>query len=161
MPAEEAMAALRAISGLGPMYASLVYLRATGVTDALICSEPRLASYLRHYYQLPEIPDAREIGRIAEPWRPFRTWAGVLFRVAGDRAGLAVSSRRNLPGGRIRLPPTALFDAGGRRLASAGGRATKRSNVCALADDGHGACRGGVATWPFAGPQPPRSSDAR
>jgi DNA-3-methyladenine glycosylase II len=90
MPAEEAMASLLAISGLGPMYASLVYLRATGVTDALIASEPRLASYLRHYYQLPGIPDAQEIGRIAEPWRPFRTWAGVLFRVAGERAGLPV-----------------------------------------------------------------------
>jgi DNA-3-methyladenine glycosylase II len=90
MPAEEAMAALQAISGLGPVYAGLVYLRATGVTDALISSEPRLASYLRHYYELPELPDQQTIGRIAEPWRPFRTWAGVLFRVAGDRDGLAV-----------------------------------------------------------------------
>jgi hypothetical protein len=29
-----------------------------------------------------------EIGQGFEPWRPFRTWAGVLFRVAGDRDGL-------------------------------------------------------------------------
>jgi 3-methyladenine DNA glycosylase/8-oxoguanine DNA glycosylase len=26
---------------------------------------------------------------IAENWRPFRTWATVLIRAAGDRAGLA------------------------------------------------------------------------
>jgi DNA-3-methyladenine glycosylase II len=88
MPAEEAMPELQSISGLGPVYAGLVYLRATGVTDALTASEPRLASYLRHYYRLAETPDAQAIRRIAEPWRPFRTWAGVLFRVAGDRDGL-------------------------------------------------------------------------
>ena len=29
------------------------------------------------------------------PWRPFRTWAGVLFRVAGDRDGLAVEQPRS------------------------------------------------------------------
>jgi DNA-3-methyladenine glycosylase II len=74
----------------GPFYAGLVYLRSTGVTDALITQEPRLVSYLRHYYRLPELPDEDAIRRIAEPWRPFRSWAGVLFRVAGDRAGLEV-----------------------------------------------------------------------
>jgi DNA-3-methyladenine glycosylase II len=89
-PTEEAMASLREISGLGPFYAGLVYLRATGVTDALIDTEPRLASHLRYYYQLTELPNQLAIKRIAEPWRPFRTWAGVLFRLAGDRAGLPV-----------------------------------------------------------------------
>ena len=88
MPAEAAMADLLTLPGLGPVYAGLVYLRATGVTDALIGGEPRLPFYLQHYYGLPEPPDGRAIERIAERWRPFRTWAGVLFRVAGDRDGL-------------------------------------------------------------------------
>ena len=88
LPADEAMARLQRIKGLGPVYAMLVYLRSTGVTDGLAVGEPRLAGYLKHYYGLPSTPDAAELERIAEPWRPFRTWAGVLFRAAGDRDGL-------------------------------------------------------------------------
>lgn len=88
LPAEKAMAGLQLIKGLGPVYSMLVYLRSTGVTDGLAVGEPRLAGYLKHYYGLPGTPDAAELERIAEPWRPFRTWAGVLFRAAGDREGL-------------------------------------------------------------------------
>jgi DNA-3-methyladenine glycosylase II len=88
MPAERALPWLQQISGLGPLYSRLVYLRSTGVTDALPLGEPRLAGYLRHFYGLAETPDDAAIERLAEPWRPFRTWAGVLFRVAGNRAGL-------------------------------------------------------------------------
>jgi len=88
MSAADAMAGLQRIKGLGPVYSMLVYLRSTGVTDGLAVGEPRLAAYLRHYYGLASTPDAAEVERIAEPWRPFRTWAGVLFRAAGDREGL-------------------------------------------------------------------------
>jgi DNA-3-methyladenine glycosylase II len=87
-PAETSMAALRQIKGLGPMYAMLVYLRSTGVKDEAALGEPRLAGYLRHYYGLASTPDAETIRRLAEPWRPFRTWASVLFRASGDRDGL-------------------------------------------------------------------------
>jgi DNA-3-methyladenine glycosylase II len=108
MTSDEARADLQTLPGLGPVYAGLVYLRATGVTDALIGDEPRLASYLRHYYQLPQFPDRRDLERIAEPWRPFRTWAGVLFRVAGDRDGLPVEQlprpARNRAGIKKRSP---------------------------------------------------------
>jgi DNA-3-methyladenine glycosylase II len=85
---DEAIARVQRINGLGPFYSMLVYLRSTGVTDGLAIGEPRLADCLRHYYDLAETPDAATITALAEPWRPFRTWAGVLFRVAGDRAGL-------------------------------------------------------------------------
>jgi DNA-3-methyladenine glycosylase II len=88
LPADEAMAGLQRIKGLGPFYSMLVYLRSTGVTDGLALGEPRLAACVRHYYGLASTPDAIELERIAEPWRPFRTWAGVLFRAAGDREGL-------------------------------------------------------------------------
>jgi DNA-3-methyladenine glycosylase II len=88
MDTGEAMAALRTIPGLGPVYAGLVLLRASGVSDALTLEEPRIRSYLRHYYGLPDEPDDGAVARIAEPWRPFRTWAAVLIRVSGDRDGL-------------------------------------------------------------------------
>ena len=85
---DRAMTALKTIPGLGPFYAGLVLLRASGVSDALILDEPRLRSYLRHYYGLPDEPDDAAVRRIAEPWRPFRTWAAVLIRASGDRESL-------------------------------------------------------------------------
>jgi DNA-3-methyladenine glycosylase II len=102
LPADEAMAGLQRIKGLGPVYSMLVALRSTGVTDGLATGEPRLAGYLRHYYGLANTPDAAEVERIAEPWRPFRTWAGVLFRAAGDREGLPFEqpTRRGTSGSR-------------------------------------------------------------
>jgi DNA-3-methyladenine glycosylase II len=89
MQAARAMAALQTIPGLGPFYAGLVLLRASGVSDALTSEEPRLRGYLRHYYGLPAEPDDAAVRRIAEAWRPFRTWAAVLIRASGDRDGLA------------------------------------------------------------------------
>jgi len=85
---DRAMTALKTIPGLGPFYAGLVLLRASGVSDALTLDEPRLRPYLRHYYGLPDEPDDAAVRRIAEPWRPFRTWAAVLIRASGDREGL-------------------------------------------------------------------------
>ena len=79
---------LRTIPGLGPFYAGLVLLRASGVSDALILDEPRLRSYVRHYYGLPDEPDDAAVRRIAERWRPFRTWAAVLIRASGESEGL-------------------------------------------------------------------------
>jgi len=39
-----------------------------------------------HFYGLDRTPDPAAFAGLAEPWRPFRTWAVVLLRVAGDRA---------------------------------------------------------------------------
>jgi DNA-3-methyladenine glycosylase II len=94
MPDAAALTWLQQVRGLGPFYSMLVYLRATGVTDGLALGEPRLAGYLRHYYGLAETPDDATMERLAEPWRPFRTWAGVLFRAAGERAGLPFEQRQ-------------------------------------------------------------------
>jgi DNA-3-methyladenine glycosylase II len=88
METDQAMTALRTIPGLGPLYAGLVLLRASGVSDALTLDEPRLRGYLRHYYGLPDEPDDAAVLRIAEPWRPFRTWAAVLIRASGEGDGL-------------------------------------------------------------------------
>jgi DNA-3-methyladenine glycosylase II len=87
MAADRAMAALQTIPGLGPVYAGLVYLRSTGVSDALTLGDPRLPYYVRHYYGLTgtDVPGDETLRQIAESWRPFRTWAGVLIRVAGDQ----------------------------------------------------------------------------
>jgi len=88
METDQAIKALRNIPGLGPFYAGLVLLRASGVGDALTMAEPRLRGYLRHYYALPDEPDDEAVRRISEPWRPFRTWAAVLIRASGESEGL-------------------------------------------------------------------------
>ncbi len=83
--AEEAVGALR---GFGPFYRSLVVVRAVGFTDALAADEPRSRRSAAQLHGLAEL-DATRFAELAEAWRPFRTWATVLLRVAAERDGLA------------------------------------------------------------------------
>ena len=92
MAPDAALADLQRLPGIGPTYSTLILLRATGATDILTLGEPRLPDYVRHFYGLPTAPGPQEMERVAEGWRPFRTWAAVLIRVAGDRAGIAWGS---------------------------------------------------------------------
>jgi DNA-3-methyladenine glycosylase II len=87
---QEALRDLRRLPGIGPLYATLILLRSTGVADVLTFGEPRLPGYVAHFYGTGPAPARpEELARVAENWRPFRTWAAVLIRAAGDRAGLA------------------------------------------------------------------------
>jgi DNA-3-methyladenine glycosylase II len=88
MTPEAALADLRRIPGIGPTYGGLILLRSTGATDILTLLEPRLPAYVAHFYGLPRPASPVELERIADVWRPFRTWTSVLIRVAGDRAGI-------------------------------------------------------------------------
>jgi DNA-3-methyladenine glycosylase II len=89
MTTEDALAALRRLPGIGPMYAGLILLRSTGATDIMTLHEPHLPAYVAHFYGLPHPASPAELERIAAAWRPFRTWTSVLIRVAGDRVGIA------------------------------------------------------------------------
>lgn len=93
------LARLREIPGIGPFSASLVLLRASGVRDVPVDREPRLAEIVGRLYDLPGPASPDDMARIAEPWRPFRTWVAVLLRAAADR--LPASAGRELtPAGR-------------------------------------------------------------
>lgn len=81
LPADEALEELRTIRGIGPFYAGLILLRAVGVADELPPTEPRVRQAVARAYGLDEPPDHAELERIAEPWRPFRTWVCLLMRV--------------------------------------------------------------------------------
>ena len=81
---DEAIARLRELPGLGPFYASLVLLRATGATDAFFPIE-RLRRAAAVAYDLSEPPTEEAFTAMAERWRPFRSWACVLLR-AGERS---------------------------------------------------------------------------
>jgi DNA-3-methyladenine glycosylase II len=84
---EAAMAELQELRGIGPFSASLVVLRATGFTDVLPVEQPMVQRAVEHAYDISTPLDPEQFETLAEPWRPFRTWATVLLRVAGDRAG--------------------------------------------------------------------------
>jgi DNA-3-methyladenine glycosylase II len=93
MEPEQALAHLQQLPGIGPACATLILLRATGVTDVLTFSEPRLPGYVAHFYGTGPGPASREdLERISAGWRPYRTWAAVLLRVAGDRLGLPAAA---------------------------------------------------------------------
>ena len=83
LPQDEAVAQLRELPGLGPFYATLVLVRATGATDAFFPIE-RLRRAAARAYDMADTPTEEAFTELAERWRPFRAWAGVLLR-AGDR----------------------------------------------------------------------------
>jgi DNA-3-methyladenine glycosylase II len=85
MEPESARAALRTLPGIGPFYADLILIRATGVTDLLSTSEPRLLALLGELYGNGEPATPARAAQLAANWTPWRTWAAVLVRAAGSR----------------------------------------------------------------------------
>jgi DNA-3-methyladenine glycosylase II len=75
------------LKGIGPFYASLITIRAVGFTDVPPGDEPMLRELVTQLYRLPEPCSRETFLEIAEPWRPYRTWAAVLIRAASSRLG--------------------------------------------------------------------------
>jgi DNA-3-methyladenine glycosylase II len=76
------------LPGIGPFYASLIVLRASGFADAYVGTpERRGADYTARYYGVTGSDEDRvqRLAEIADGWRPFRTWCQVLARLAGER----------------------------------------------------------------------------
>lgn len=71
------------LPGIGPFYAALIVVRATGFVDVLPDQEARLLGLVERLYGLAGPPGPQELAGIAETWRPMRTWAAVLVRAAG------------------------------------------------------------------------------
>ena len=116
---EAAMARMREIPGIGPFYSALIVIRGTGFTDVLPESEPRLLALAEQLYQ-PGVPVTPErLRALAEPWRPFRTWAAVLIRAAARRVlgGEPAQSRTNPPGAGCRIEGTVAAGAAAPRRA--------------------------------------------
>lgn len=88
---ERAYEDLQRLPGIGPFYAGLITLRATGFADAtLAVPERKGLAHMARFYGLDGPPDPEQLAELAERWRPFRTWATVLIRLAGER-GTAVT----------------------------------------------------------------------
>jgi DNA-3-methyladenine glycosylase II len=84
---EAAYTEIQTLKGLGPFYAGLVVLRASGFADATLgMAEPKVLAHSARFYELPQPPSLVRFAELAEAWRPFRTWCTVLIRLGGDRA---------------------------------------------------------------------------
>jgi len=82
---EQATIELQQIEGIGPFYSTLIVVRSTGFTDVLPTNEPKALAAIQQLYALPSPPNAAQLEQLAASWRPFRTWAVVLIRVASSR----------------------------------------------------------------------------
>ncbi|HMH90234.1 MAG TPA: hypothetical protein VK586_04025 [Streptosporangiaceae bacterium] len=82
---ERAVTDLQAIKGIGPFYSELIVIRATGFADVLPTSEPKALDLAGRLYGLGGPATSEQLRQLAEPWRPFRTWAAVLIRAVTPR----------------------------------------------------------------------------
>ncbi len=85
MDPDAAMADLQTIKGIGPFYSALIVIRACGLTDVLPTNEPKALEIAAQLYGLSKPPMPADFAAMAEPWRPFRTWAVVLIRSTGPK----------------------------------------------------------------------------
>ena len=91
MDADQAHAALTALHGIGPWTADIYLLFCLGNADAWPAGDLAVQEAMKLALNLKERPDAKQMIKLAEPWRPWRgVAAGVLwahYRLAKARPG--------------------------------------------------------------------------
>src|SRR4051794_15270039 len=94
MTADEAVAQVRELPGIGPFSAELVVVRGAGHPDRFPLSEGRLHASMVELYHLPDAEPAT-LTSVAQRWAPFRSWAAVLLRCdREERTGEIARGRR-------------------------------------------------------------------
>jgi DNA-3-methyladenine glycosylase II len=93
--AEDAHRALVAVKGIGPWTADVFLTFCLGHPDAFPAGDLALQEAARIALELKTRPDARQLERIAERWRPWRAVAARLlwtyYRAVKRRSGLALA----------------------------------------------------------------------
>jgi DNA-3-methyladenine glycosylase II len=86
MADDDFVAALTAISGIGPWTAQGILLVALRRDDVVLPGDLALRKAIRNAYELDRLPSEQEVLAIAEKWRPFRSLAtSYLFASAFER----------------------------------------------------------------------------
>ena len=85
MGADSAITELQALPGIGPFYAMLIAIRATGFADATPPEEGRVLAAAQRQYGETAMPDHAALVEHSRTWSPFRVWATVLLRVSEER----------------------------------------------------------------------------
>jgi len=96
LPADDAHRALTALHGVGPWTADIYLLFCLGHADAWPAGDLALQEGARLLLALKARPTVREMGPLAEPWRPWRGAAACVlwayYRAAKQREGAPVLS---------------------------------------------------------------------
>jgi DNA-3-methyladenine glycosylase II len=94
-PADDAHAALTALHGVGPWTADIYLLACIGHADAWPAGDLALQEAARVAFGLRARPTTKEMGPLAEPWRPFRAVAARLlwtyYRAVKQREGVLIT----------------------------------------------------------------------
>jgi DNA-3-methyladenine glycosylase II len=94
MPADEAHAALTALHGIGPWTADIYLLFCLGHADAWPAGDLALQEAARLLLALKKRPSARDMGPLAEAWRPWRGAAAYMlwaqYRATKQRDGAPI-----------------------------------------------------------------------
>lgn len=86
-PAEQALAALKELPGIGPFSAELILIRGAGHPDVFPAAEPRVHRAMATAYDLDTADNPGQLAQIADAWRPYRSWVALLLRArAQDQA---------------------------------------------------------------------------
>jgi len=86
MPDEEVSAQLTAVKGLGQWTVDMFLIFHLGRPDVLPVGDLGIRRAVEQAYELPDIPDAAELKRVAEPWRPHRSLASLYLWRSLDNA---------------------------------------------------------------------------
>ena len=81
---EDGPASVRVIPGIGPFWASGIYLRGCGIQD-VFPDEPVALAALGRLHDLGDQPSPAQVAALTEPYSPFRMWVCFLLRVAVGR----------------------------------------------------------------------------
>ena len=99
LPADEAHQRLTAIHGIGPWTADIYLLFCLGHADAWPAGDLALQEAARLLLRLPARPSSRDMGPLAESWRPWRGAAACVlwsyYRAAKQRNGALASPDSN------------------------------------------------------------------
>jgi DNA-3-methyladenine glycosylase II len=79
LPADEAHARLTVLHGVGPWTADIYLLGSLGHADAWPAGDLALQEAARIALALPARPTTKQMGPLAEPWRPYRAVAARLL----------------------------------------------------------------------------------
>jgi DNA-3-methyladenine glycosylase II len=95
MPAEEAIATLTRLKGIGPWTAEIYLMFSAHHPDIFPAGDVALQSAVQWAFGLPERPEAKNLISLAKSWSPHRSTAALLFwryyRAVRNKEGLSVS----------------------------------------------------------------------
>lgn len=71
---------LKKLRGVGDFFAQGILMRGAGLADSLTEDEMSKKT-IQVAYDLPDIPNTKELAEISENWKPYRMWALVLLHI--------------------------------------------------------------------------------